>query len=359
MRTAPGQYAPTPTGAILYTETAVLAFRRRGRCTSYRELSLANTQAKRRDLIDRERKISKQRVAFVTIGQSPRDDIVPEILNALDVDIEPIEVGLLDDLSDKQLDAAGAKNGEPALLTKLRDGTEFVLSMEWVRREIEDLYGDLSERDTDLVVLLSTMFGAPFQPAGATVFCDLTVDRAIEEFVKAGQNVGVILSLDGQVDHLRLSPQAKAKTKTVVARPGNDDDFTVALQAIADSEIIVLHSMAYAEEDRLRIKQLAGRPVVSAQHLVASAIQSGLHRLLERDSSNETLPPLSERLRSLSNREREVMFLVAEGLPNKVIARNLGISFRTVEIHRSRMLEKMAFNSLSELVREVDTLSRF
>ena len=56
-------------------------------------------------------------------------------------------------------------------------------------------------------------------------------------------------------------------------------------------------------------------------------------------------------LESLTEREREVMCLVVEGNTNKAVAAQLGISEKTVEIHRARVMEKTAARSLSELVR--------
>src|SRR5215831_4518991 len=53
----------------------------------------------------------------------------------------------------------------------------------------------------------------------------------------------------------------------------------------------------------------------------------------------------------LTEREREVLDLVAAGEPNKVIARQLGISFRTVELHRAHIIEKLHARSLSDLIR--------
>lgn len=57
------------------------------------------------------------------------------------------------------------------------------------------------------------------------------------------------------------------------------------------------------------------------------------------------------RINKLTNREREVMDLVVTGKPNKVMAYELGVSQRTVEIHRARVMEKMAARSLADLVR--------
>lgn len=60
---------------------------------------------------------------------------------------------------------------------------------------------------------------------------------------------------------------------------------------------------------------------------------------------------LSERLHSLTPREKEVMELLVQGKRNKLIAAELGISSRTVEAHRSRVMEKLQAESLSDIVK--------
>ncbi len=59
----------------------------------------------------------------------------------------------------------------------------------------------------------------------------------------------------------------------------------------------------------------------------------------------------STRLAALSRREREVLELLMLGKPNKAIARDLGLSPRTVEIHRARLLKHLEVGSLAEAVR--------
>ncbi|HTT01811.1 MAG TPA: response regulator transcription factor [Steroidobacteraceae bacterium] len=62
---------------------------------------------------------------------------------------------------------------------------------------------------------------------------------------------------------------------------------------------------------------------------------------------------IRSRLDSLTPREREVMQLMTRGKPNKVMAAELGVSQRTVEIHRARVMEKSGAASLAQLVRMV------
>ena len=60
---------------------------------------------------------------------------------------------------------------------------------------------------------------------------------------------------------------------------------------------------------------------------------------------------IRRRLDSLTPRESEVMSMVVKGCANKVIAMDLGVSQRTVELHRARVMQKMEARSLAELVR--------
>ena len=60
---------------------------------------------------------------------------------------------------------------------------------------------------------------------------------------------------------------------------------------------------------------------------------------------------LLDKVAALSEREREVFHRVTAGEMNKVIAQDLGISVRTVEVHRSRVMERLGVRTLAQLVR--------
>jgi two-component system response regulator FixJ len=84
---------------------------------------------------------------------------------------------------------------------------------------------------------------------------------------------------------------------------------------------------------------------------ILAGIKMGLADRPQSSVEDPARLAILERLKILSPREREVLDGMVAGHPNKVIAYNLTLSPRTVEIHRARVMDKMQARSLSELVR--------
>lgn len=82
-------------------------------------------------------------------------------------------------------------------------------------------------------------------------------------------------------------------------------------------------------------------------------IREALAANAESRRAHRRVEDVRNRLATLTPREREVMELVVAGKANKNVARELGISQRTVEIHRARVMEKMGVRSVSLLVQAV------
>lgn len=80
-------------------------------------------------------------------------------------------------------------------------------------------------------------------------------------------------------------------------------------------------------------------------------VQAALEKDVELRRKSSATRALRERLDALTAREREILVLAAAGMPNKEIARRLGISHRTVEIHRARVMQKTGAANVIELSR--------
>ena len=82
-----------------------------------------------------------------------------------------------------------------------------------------------------------------------------------------------------------------------------------------------------------------------------SAIQAALTQHSDDRRRQSLVAEVRKRLKALSEREKEVLNGLVAGKPNKIIAYELGISARTVEVYRANVMTKMQADSLSELVR--------
>jgi two-component system response regulator DctR len=86
-----------------------------------------------------------------------------------------------------------------------------------------------------------------------------------------------------------------------------------------------------------------------SDNALVDRVEQALALSQERLAARQTQQRLQSRLLELTERERDVMYLVVEGLPNKLIADQLDISVRTVEVHRARVFDKMEVKSAVEL----------
>ena len=148
---------------------------------------------------------------------------------------------------------------------------------------------------------------------------------------------------------------------------------------VTDVRMNGMSGLDLAEE--LRVRQIATPVIIITAHadvsLVIEAMRRGAVDLLEKPFSNRALvnsihdaikqqgttqvsanlDSVRGRVGTLTNREREVLSRLLQGSPNKIIARELGVSTRTVESHRATIMSKMNASSLAELVRMSMTVS--
>jgi two-component system, LuxR family, response regulator FixJ len=84
--------------------------------------------------------------------------------------------------------------------------------------------------------------------------------------------------------------------------------------------------------------------------VLLNAIEAAFSKAARADVGRETAEA-AERIAKLTPREREVLAALVAGRSNKVIAFDLGISIRTVEVHRARMMERLGVRLFAEAVR--------
>lgn len=301
-----------------------------------------------------------RRVAVVTIGQAPRPDIVPELLAMADAgpdDVACEEYGALDGVDTAELTGAGLTGvgragRELRLTTRLADGRDVVVAASVVEARLHPLLHRLDQDGFDLIVVVTTgLFRAP-RLRTPCVHGQVVVDAWIAALLMGDCQLGLLYPLPHQ--HRGFGFGTLIQNAQAVAATGDAADLAHAAQHLAEAELILLHSVGYTEAMTRQVAELTRKPVVSARRIVAGAMRAQLGeagpaaRLRPVAALLPRLPDLADRLTS---RERDVLAPMLDGHSNKEIGRRLGISHRTVEIHRGRIMSKLGATSPAQLLR--------
>jgi protein AroM len=209
------------------------------------------------------------RAAFVTIGQSPRSDVLPEILAETRTELDVTERGALDHLDNAAIADLAPLPGEERLVSRLRDGSEVLLGKPAIDRRLHTILAELDEAGFDLLVLLCTGQFTRFQLRTPFIEPQHTVDHFTQGLAYGARQIGILLPNAAQMTEFHGIPGAEAASPY---QPNPEPALQQAGKALADTDLIVMHCIGYTAAMRQTVKQAANRPVLVSRQLVAHAI---------------------------------------------------------------------------------------
>jgi protein AroM len=212
------------------------------------------------------------RLGAVTIGQSPRTDIIPDLRTVLGEEIEIVEAGALDRLSNREVERLAPGDGDQVLVTRLRDGTGARIAHHHIIPLLQERFLELAPR-VDAVLLLCTGSFEPFPLTRLILYPErllLAMAKAV-----APRHIGVITPDLGQVEEqqrrwrpiadritvLSASPYASARTLPALG----------ADLARKGADVIVLDSLGYSLAMKAAVRRAAERPVLLPRTVLARA----------------------------------------------------------------------------------------
>lgn len=213
------------------------------------------------------------RIAFVTIGQAPRVDLTPEILERIGSEIDAIEFGALDDLNAAEVAAMAPHPGEASLCTRMRDGSEVVIGKQQTRDRLQTLFDRLDKEKFDAITLLCTGYFEHLGSKTLLIESQRVVDATVDALSLGCQNLGVILPLERQVKEFHVKTDGERKVTATHYSPYSGDRLETAARDVADCDLIVMHCMGYSEAMRGRAAAVTQKPVLLARRIVAGAVQ--------------------------------------------------------------------------------------
>lgn len=295
-------------------------------------------------------------LAFVTIGQAPRDDVVLEMLSLAGMapgELRYEQFGALDGLTEADLASHTPGPREGRFHTRLASSGYVVVGAGFVARRLVPLLHELDERAFDLIVLISTGLFEPVRLHTPFVHGQFAVDAWIAALAMGESELGLLYPLSRQ--HRGFAYGTLIQNARAAAATGEALSLEDAALQLATAGLIIMHSVGYTEAMAHQLAGLARRPVVSARRILAASIRLHLSsRAKPQGACPASLPPVNRQpdgMDRLTPRERDVLDAVLQGGANKEIGRHLNISHRTVEIHRARALAKLNAASPLDVLR--------
>lgn len=213
------------------------------------------------------------RVAFVTIGQSPRNDLLPEILSHTHIPLEATERGALDGLTDGEIAELAPTDGEARLVTRLRSGNEVIVSVASIEHRLGIVLRELDGQGFDLLVLLCTGRMAHFLTSTPLLLAQQAVDNFVLGVAGTARSVGVILPNPEQTS--QFQGLGDLHTEVASVSPFAHDAEALlrsASTSLANVDVILLHCMGFTEAMRRAVHVASGKPTLAPRRLLAHAI---------------------------------------------------------------------------------------
>lgn len=213
--------------------------------------------------------MSKKKIGLVTIGQSPRVDLTPEMEPLMGENCELVEAGALDDLSSEEIERISPEEGEETYVSRLRSGDFARISKQKLLPLLQKKILMLEEKVSSTILVCTGSFPS-IEHNKPLLFPDKILFAFVNSVIANG-TLGVLIPLIKQEDSLKK----KWVNVSVVVQSANpyqkDDDFITPALKLKElgATLIVLDCMGYTEEHKRIVKQATGLPVILSRSIVA------------------------------------------------------------------------------------------
>jgi protein AroM len=218
----------------------------------------------------------KKKIGIITIGQSPRTDVVPEMAAFFGEGVEVLERGALDGLTLEQVREYAPEAGMVHLCTCMRDGSEVVVAKEKLLPRIQEAIDDLNQEQVALILLLCVGEFPQFRSTCLVVEPQKIVDHCVEGLIGASHRLGIVIPIAEQEDWVRetFSKMAASITVTVASPYAVQNDLLTAAATLkkAACDLIVMYCMGFNRQLTRPIREITAKPVIVSSAIVARTI---------------------------------------------------------------------------------------
>lgn len=214
------------------------------------------------------------KVGFLTIGQSPRDDVIPDIKSLLSPNIDVVEHGLLDNLSLEQINALKPDPHEFVLVSRLRNGRQVELSEAKIGKLLPHAVEFMTvEMGVKEVGILCTHKFPRCEYSCQIIFPSEHMKTIIDEILGV-QKLGVVIPLDTQRGMAKRK-WGEERTFVMVKSPYTEGKMwkDIANSLIQkEVEAVVLDCIGYSIKNREELQRFLSVPILLPRSILANAL---------------------------------------------------------------------------------------
>lgn len=214
----------------------------------------------------------KNTIGVITIGQTPRVDLIPEIKRFFSEGTNLIEKGVLDNKSEEEIKSLAPDDGQTTLVSRLRDGSRTIISKEKILPLIQVIINELNFLKVDVIILACTGSFPNFKSHATLIYPDFLLNHAVKGLVIDG-NIGVIMPLKEQ--EMTIINKWKEVGLHAIAAPASPYDFKEldlieALKALDQHSIkaVILDCIGYTEKMKGIVQRNTKKPVILSRNIV-------------------------------------------------------------------------------------------
>lgn len=209
----------------------------------------------------------------VTIGQSPRVDLVPELMEMLGGNIAIKEAGALDDLTPAQIQQLAPGPNDYVLVSRLRNGGSAQMAERLVSPLVKKAIKRLYDEGAQVIVLLCTGEFPPLEIPNGLLVIPQPLINGIGQALARDSKLGVIRPSPDQIPQATHAWRPACKELVVVAASPyvTGEGITLAANKLKDAEVdmIIMDCMGYTKAMQEQVRTITGKPVLLARSLVA------------------------------------------------------------------------------------------
>ena len=216
-----------------------------------------------------------KKIGMLTIGQTPRDDLIPGLMEILGEGYEIVEAGALDDVTLDEVKQIPLIKEDYILVSRMRDGTEIKITKKYILPMLQRRLEDIEAQDVRITVVMCTGKFPQFDSKGLVVTPMEILQGVLKSCLKEGR-LGVVYPTVEQVEKGYGDwgrPGVEVYADTVSPYEAGDVEALAARLTEQDLDVVLLNCFGFPSEVKQVIAERTGVPVIQANAVIARVLK--------------------------------------------------------------------------------------